>query len=159
MSLNARNRSWSNEDTAILAEGLDERGFEDSVSGYIDESEEDGKDPEWIRDGIGNLIYQELQDIYEGLLDDADAIESMMISHPSRLKVDYDEIADAYMDCLATRSCNARSGRPGAVPGKKAPAKSRCVKRAGTTEKASKPKKPAAGKAPTKKAAPGRRRP
>ena len=154
MSLNARNRTWSNEDTAILAEGLDETDFEDSVSEFIYESEEDGKDPEWIRDGIGDLIYRELQDIYEGLLDDADAIESMMISNPSRLNIDYDGIADAYMDCLATRSCNARSGRPGAVPGKKAPAKSRCVKRAGTTKKASKPKKPAA-----KKASSGRRRP
>ncbi len=147
MSLNARNRKWSNEDTAILAEGLDEIDFEDSVSEFINESEGEGRDPEWIRDGIGDLIYQELQDIYEGMLDQADTIESMMISHPSRLNIDYDEIADAYMGRLATRSCNARSGRSGAAHGKKPPAKSKSIKRA------SKPK------TSTKKTASGRRRP
>ena len=111
LDLDARNRKWTNQVTADLAEMLDESSYEEGVAALIDDFERDGLIPEEIRDGVSEMIYQDLREAYSSLEDKVDPLEWVCITDPFELSIDYGQIADAYMEILCKGSGN-RKARP-----------------------------------------------
>ena len=111
MDLDAMNRRWVNQATADLAITLDEQGYENSVAALISDFERDGLIPEEIRDGIAEMIYQDLRESFESLGVKAEGLEWVLITLPHELQIDYGQIADAYMELLCKGSRN-RKARP-----------------------------------------------
>jgi len=128
IDLDARNRKWTNQVTADLADMLDECSYEEGVAALIDDFERDGLIPEEIRDGVAEMIYQDLRDAYYSIKDKAGSLEWVCVIDPFELPIDYGQIADAYMEFLCKGSRNrkakpSRNTRPKAKAGKPAKAK------------------------------------
>ncbi len=128
MDLDAMNRRWVNQATADLAITLDEQGYEEGVAALISDFERDGLIPEEIRDGVAEMIYQDLREAFESLGVKAEGLEWVLITLPHELHIDYGQIADAYLELLCKGPGNrkakpSKNSRPKAK--KNTPAKAR----------------------------------
>ena len=116
MKLSDLRASWEITSTALLAEALDEEGFESRVMPYVEEmvlrcDPHMIGDPEaisqWDLHDLADWIEAEVDSEIIEYLKSATRLESCMMDHPYFGDWEYEDIAEAYVEMYYAQPCES----------------------------------------------------